>query len=236
MRFRNAVLSALSKADLAALSPHLTEIYLNKSDVLLEDGERVTDVYFPSSAVISQAVVLADGRMVEVSTVGVEGVVGVLQCLIDAPATAQAFAQIPGGAVKLKASLLRQQALASPSLLNLLHRRIAAANIQAEQGSACNALHPAPGRLARWLLMTEDRVGGSEFALTQDYMAVMVGVQRTTISATALQLREKGLIRYSRGQVRILDRKGLEAEACECYALIHEHTRLVGVDDPALPV
>jgi CRP-like cAMP-binding protein len=133
---------------------------------------------------------------------------------------ARIFAQIGGSAIKFSAERLRQAVQDSPALMRAVMGHAGAIAFQAEQGAACNVLHGAPARLARWLLMTQDRMGAGTLPLTQDYMAIMTGVQRSTISAVANQLRSAGLIRFSRGNVEVLDRAGLEAKACECYGLI----------------
>ena len=177
-------------------------------------------VFFPSNAVLSIVTVMVDGRGVESSTVGHESAAPLLWALSHGRSKARIFAQIGGAAIRMPASTLRAKAAASPALMALLMRHSASLNFQAEQGVACNILHDAPARLARWLLMTQDRTGNRSLPLTQEYMSVMTGVQRTTISAVANQLRAAGLIRFSRGNVEVLDRAGLEAFACECYKTI----------------
>mgnify|MGYP003640562997 FL=1 len=217
--------------DVVALRPHLREIYVARGQVLIPENARVSHVYFPSTAVLSSVIVLQGRRQCEVSTLGTEGIGGGLACLTGEASTERLFAQIAGGVIALPAEALKTRALASPDLLNLLLQRLQASQVEAGQGVACNALHEAPARLARWLLMTMDRIGASEFPLTQTYLAVMVGVQRTTISGVANRLKQKGLIGYSRGQMTILDPAGLEAEACECYAVIRNRSDALGLVD-----
>ncbi len=231
MRYRNRVLLSMKEDDVVALRPHLRELYVARGQVLIAENSRVTQVYFPRTAVLSSVIVLQDGRQCEVSTLGTEGIGGSLACLTGEASTERLFAQIAGGLIALPAEVLKARALASPALLNLLLQRLQASQVEAGQGVACNALHEAPARLARWLLMTMDRIGASEFPLTQTYLAVMVGVQRTTISGVANQLKQKGLINYSRGQVTILDPVGLEIEACECYAIIRSRSDALGLVD-----
>ena len=233
MIFRNHFLAQLSEDDYAALRVNLREVSLSKGEVLFEPGERVLSVYFPSTVVLSGVVVFTDGRSVEAATLGFEGVAGILPCLTDTPSTLRLFAQIPGTALKLPAEAPRQRAFDNSAFMRSLLDRVGASHVQAEQGAACNALHEAPVRLARWLLMTGDRTGSDKFPLTQDYMAIMVGVQRTTINAAAMVLKDRGLIQYSRGMVRILHRPSLEAVACECYDIIRPRSRsLVGREFP----
>jgi CRP-like cAMP-binding protein len=198
----------------------LTEVVLDKGSVLFEPGEVPDTICFPGGACISIVTILADGRTVENTTVGRESAAGLIEALTERPATARAFAQIGGGAMRVPALLFRTRMLRSPALaqLSLLHVR--ANSIQAEQGVACNAAHDVPARLSRWLLMTQDRVGSRTFPLTQDYMAVMTGVQRSTVSLAASALKRRGVIDYSRGLVTILDRAALQRQACECYGII----------------
>tara|TARA_R110000787_G_scaffold130941_2_gene242886 strand:+ start:153 stop:857 length:705 start_codon:yes stop_codon:yes gene_type:complete len=231
VRFRNRVLSSIREEDIVALRPHLREVLVARGQVLIPENTRVTQVYFPSTAILSSVIVLLDGRQCEVSTLGTEGFGGGLACLTGEVSTERLFAQIAGGLITVPADVLKTRALASPALLNLLLQRLQASQVEAGQGVACNALHEAPARLARWLLMTMDRIGATEFPLTQTYLAVMVGVQRTTISGVANRLKQKGLIGYSRGQVTILDPAGLETEACECYAVIRNRSDALGLVD-----
>jgi len=218
--FRNYLLSALSQADLLALMPAISEVPLEQGQTLFEPGDSVQHVYFPSSAVLSVVTVMRNGSAVETSTVGQETGAPLLAALAGHTVQTRIFAQIGGGAIRLPAAALRARADGSPALRKLLLRHSVSTAFQAEQGVACHALHRAPARLARWLLMTQDRTGGASLPLTQEYMAIMTGVQRTTISAVANQLRAAGLIRFSRGNVKIIDRPGLEAAACECYGAV----------------
>lgn len=221
----------MREEDVGALRPHLREVYVSRGQILIPENTQVAQVYFPSTAVLSSVIVLQDGRQCEVSTLGTEGIGGGLPCLTGETSNERLFVQIAGGLITLPTETLRAQALASPALLNLLLQRLQASQVEAGQGVACNALHEAPARLARWLLMTMDRIGAPEFPLTQTYLAVMVGVQRTTISGVANRLKQKGLISYSRGQMTILDPAGLETEACECYAIIRSRSDALGLVD-----
>jgi CRP-like cAMP-binding protein len=220
VKFRNYLLSALGAVDREGLLPHLVEVSLGRDQVLFEPGAPVDQVFFPSTAVLSVASVMEDGRSVESSTIGHESASPILWALAEAPSKARIFTQIGGGAMRAPAAALRRMAHDSAGLMTLLLRHAASAQFQAERGVACNILHEAPARLARWILMTQDRTGGHALPLTQEYMAVMTGVQRTTISVVANQLRSAGFIRFSRGNVEILDRPGLEAAACGCYRAV----------------
>jgi len=215
--FRNAFLSALGPADLAALMPALREVVLGVGQVLCEAEELPEFTYFPSSAVISVVTLLQDGRAFEVSSVGYEGVTGLFPALTGLPAQTRTFVQIPGTAFRLAVADLRAQLEASPGLETqvLAYLQISAA--LAERSIACNAVHPLSARLARWLLISQDRVNQPIMALTQDYMCVMTGALRASISLAASAFKRDGLIAYKRGQVELLDRAGLEGRACECY-------------------
>lgn len=222
MEFRNFLLAALSKADLQALVPHLSEVSLQRGEVVLPDGEPAAYVYFPSSAVLSVVTVMDDGRYAESSTIGREGCAGLLDAIGGADCYHRIFAQVAGSAIRLPARVFREQVDRSPVFARLLFRHAQADFIQTQQFVACNVLHTAEQRLARWLLMTADRVGANAFWLTQDYMAIMTGVQRSTISALASEFKQRGLIRYSRGALEILDRQALKTVACECAGVAHE--------------
>jgi CRP-like cAMP-binding protein len=216
----NFFLSALEPDDLAALSVGMSEVTMGAADVLFEVGDPVDAVVFPGSACISLVVVMSDGKAVETATVGRESVVCLIDALAGRPSRTRAFAQIGGSAMRVSAAVYRARLQVSPKLLSLslLHARATA--LQAEQGVACNAVHSVHGRLARWLLMTQDRVGTDSFPLTQEYMAVMTGVQRSTVSTMAGELKKSGVIDYSRGKIRIRDREALLRHACECYAVV----------------
>jgi CRP-like cAMP-binding protein len=187
--------------------------------LLCEAGQHPESVYFPSGAVISVVALLKDGRSFETSSIGFEGVAGLLPALTEIAPVTRMFVQIAGGAMKLSAAKLRERADESPTLMRLilLHAQINAS--QAEQTVACNASHHLPERLARWLLISHDRVDSATMLLTQDYLAVMTGAVRSSVSQTANAMKQAGLIDYSRGRLQILDRAGLERRACECYAI-----------------
>lgn len=220
VKFRNFLLSALGEADRLALMPDLVEVSLSPGQTLAEVGEMVETVYFPSSAVISVVTVMEDGRSVESQTIGRESGVGLINAAARTAAQSRSFAQIGGAALKLPAASLRRRLGVSSSLATQLMRHVHATLLQSQQFTACNVLHSADQRLARWLLMTADRTGSLSFPLTQEYMAIMTGVQRTTVSTLANGFRERGLIRYSRGHVEILDRENLEHASCECARVV----------------
>ena len=218
MEFRNAFLSLMEASDIEALSPYLREDTLFRGQTLAASGEIVTQVYFPSSSAIGMAWAMHDGRAVQTATIGFENVAGLLPGLTHVACPSRMFVQIGGGAISLPAEKLRARAEVSPSLMRLILRFAQARSAQAEQTAACNALHALPGKLARWLLICDDRVHQPSMTLTQDDMAVMCGALRGSISLTAGEFQREGLIRYRRGLIEILDRPRLERQACECYA------------------
>ncbi|HEX4179199.1 MAG TPA: Crp/Fnr family transcriptional regulator [Caulobacteraceae bacterium] len=230
---RNLVLAGLRRDDRQALEPHLEFVSLGSGDILYEPGYPVDWVYFPNTAVLSVVTVMADGRTVESDTVGYESVVGALNALGDAPAISRTFTQIPGVALRLSAARLRRRADESVAMRRLLLRHTQANLAQAHQSVACNALHDLAQRLCRWLLMSHDRTAREEIQLTQQFLATMLGVQRTTVTEALRDLAEAGLIRQGRGSIHLLDRARMEAMVCECYDAVRVNLgRLIG-DEPA---
>jgi CRP-like cAMP-binding protein len=214
---RNLFLSRLDASQYSALAPDLHSVRLATGQSLHEAGQAVRNVYFPINAIVSVVTVMRDGREIECATHGYESVTGAIPALTGKPGHARVFVQISGGAVKMDAAQLREHVAADPALLRALLRHVQDDIAQAEQTAACNAIHLAKQRLARWLLLTDDRLDGSVVNLTQDYLAVMLGVQRTTVSALASDLKAEGVIDYHRGRIEIVDRAALEAMSCECY-------------------
>jgi CRP-like cAMP-binding protein len=217
MQFRSNFLSAIGAADMAELSPYLKEVALFGGETLCHPGEPVRTVYFPSSSAICVATVMADGRDAETASIGYEGVAGLLPALTRIAPTTRMFVQIGGGAISLPGERLRTQAFQSSALMALILQFAQSRSAHSEQAAACYALHPLAARLARWLLLCEDRVDRREMMLTQDDMALIAGALRSSISVIASEFKSQGLIRYSRGHVEIIDRPRLERRACECY-------------------
>ena len=217
MKTRNRLLEAFGQPALAVLSPHLIETPLSLDRVLGEAGDAVESVYFPSSGVISMITVLDDGRAVESLTVGREGAAGLLPALGDPAWGARALVQIAGAAWRVEGKRLREAALAQPAILDVAIRYAQATEAHLYQSSACNASHAIEARLCRWLLTCEDRVGDPVLPLTQDYLAMMLGVQRTSVTVAAQAIQRRGLMEYRRGRITILDRPGMETAACGCY-------------------
>lgn len=219
-----AALAALSPPDAAWLTALLEPVTLGLGQVVAAVGEPFAHLYFPTTAVLSVISRMADGAAAEVGTVGNEGVAGVAVLLDANTGGNETVAQIPGAAFRVPVGAFADGADGRPALRRLLHRYTAAYLAQVAQTAACNRLHGIEARCARWLLMTHDRVEQADrFPLTQEYLAIMLGVRRSGVVVAAGALRDAGLIRYSRGAIRVLDRAGLETVACECYGIVRRH-------------
>jgi CRP-like cAMP-binding protein len=236
MNDRNYVLLSMTDADRVALEPHFQRVDLASGAVLHEPGYPVEWVHFPNTAVASVVTVMADGRTVESDTVGYESVVGALSVLGSTIAVSRTFIQIPGTAVRVSGARIRQRAEVSSSLRQLLIRHANANLAQAHQSVACNALHALTQRLCRWLLMSQDRTAEDRIRLTQQYLATMLGVQRTTVTEALQDLTISGLIQQERGAIVIVDRPRIEALACECYDVVRFNLeQLIGREPSADP-
>jgi CRP-like cAMP-binding protein len=224
-RPKNQLLRALPAADFERLRPHLKTIPTRVKQVFYEQGEPLGYVYFPNGGVLSITTVLETGTMVETATVGSEGMVGIEAFFgTDPIAPGMTMMQVPDtNAERLSVVAFREE-LARGGALSILMGRYAQTTIkQMMQSTACNALHHVTERCPRWLLMTHDRVEGDSFQLSQEFLAVMLGVRRQTVSLVANTLQKAGLITYRHGYLTVLDRVGLEAASCECYATIRRH-------------
>lgn len=216
----NRLLDALPYAEYERLAPNLESVSLGLSQILFRPEEDPAHAYFPTTSIVSLLTELEDGGM-EVGLVGHEGMVGV-SIILGGNETKLATVQGEGSALKLKAGTLREEFRRGGQLQNGLLRYTHALMTQISQSVVCNARHPLAGRLARWLLMYHDRVGRDEFSLTHEFMANMLGVRRAGVSEFANELQGMGFISYQHGHVRLLDRKGLEEFACECYPAVKE--------------
>ena len=186
-------------------------------------------VYFPSNAMVSLISQLSDGSSVEIGITGYEGMIGVSSVLGVDRSPHQAMVQIPDGAVRLKAGVLKDEFKRGGALQDSLLRYVQLLLLQTGQIAACNRLHSIGERLARWLLMSQDRCRCDELPFTQEFLAIMLGIRRAGVTEAALILQAKEYISYRRGQVKILDRAGLEDFTCECYRIVKdEFDRLVG--------
>jgi CRP-like cAMP-binding protein len=189
---------------------------------LYERNRAIEHVYFPEEGVGSIVTVLDDGKEIEVATVGYEGMIGLPLFLGAKKSTAKAFWQVPGRALVLKGTDLQREMENGSRLVDRLHLYIQAFFTQLSQSVTCNRVHNVKQRCARWLLMTHDRVEGDEFLLTHEFLSLMLGVRRSGVTEVAGRLQKGGLIRYSRGRMRICDRKSLERVSCECYRVVRD--------------
>jgi CRP-like cAMP-binding protein len=232
MAWDNQFLDGLDEKDIAGLRPHLIDVVVERNQLLEEAGRPVSFVFLPVDSILSVLTVMHDGSQVESRTIGREGGYGLLQALGSPISYERTLCQVGGRAWRAPLAELRRAADGSPRLREAIVRHAQASLLQAAQSTACNTLHRAEQRLCRWLLLTQDRLGGSELLpLTQEHLAIMLGVQRTTITAVASQLQERGLIAYSRGKIRVLDRPALEQLACECYDAIRHGAELMLRED-----
>ena len=224
-RPKNRLLAALPTEDFQRLLPDLKTIVIRPRQVLQKQGERVRHVYFPNGGVVSITTVLSDGTTVEAATVGDEGMLGVEAFLSDdAVAPGETLMQVPDtNAEMLDVDAFRREIAVHGALHDLMGRYTQIVISQMMQSTACNALHHVQQRCARWLLMTHDRMHQQDFTLSHEFLAVMLGVHRPTVSGIAKTLQDVGLISYEYGRVKVLNRKGLEGAACECYRIIREH-------------
>jgi CRP-like cAMP-binding protein len=219
----NRLLSALPPDDFARLTARMTDVTFDRKDLLYRPGGPIDHVYFPTSGVISAVVVMEDGSSAEVAVIGHEGMAGVSSCLGATRCTEQVFCQIPPTACrKWAAAEFAAEVDRGGALRDVVHGYIRASLAASGQCTACNCLHPADERCARWLLMCHDRVGADEFPLTHEFLAIMLGVRRATVTTTAGTLQSAGLISYRHGRVKVLDRARLEDATCECYRVIRE--------------
>jgi CRP-like cAMP-binding protein len=227
---QNRLLRALSPATLQPLLLRLEPVALRLKETLIACDEPIRALYFPLDTVVSVVSTLANGTMLEVATIGNEGLVGVPRFLQAVSMPFTAIVQVPGAALRMAVETF-DQVVGAPGgeFSRLLARYTQAWCNQLGQHVVCNRLHAVGQRCARWLLMTQDRVGRPEFPLTQEFLAIMLGVRRASVTEVAKRLQQAGLIRYRRGLIQILDRPGLEAASCECYGVVvQEANRLLG--------
>jgi len=221
---QNLLLAALPRKSYAELLPALTPVVLKFGDVLYEPRQSIDQVYFPGNSMVSLLTLVEDHLALEVGLVGLEGVVGAPLALGVERSPVRALVQGGGSALRMSAGSFRSALRRSPLLQRSLLRYVHALMSQVTQTAACNRFHLVEARLARWLLMTRDRMRSSEFRLTQDFLAHMLGVRRVGVTEAAGALQRRKLIEYSRGVIRILNDRGLEAAACSCYRIVSNST------------
>jgi CRP-like cAMP-binding protein len=221
----NALLRSLSKADLDTLEPHLNLVDLKTSAILYEMEDPVEWVYLPEIGLLSLITVMESGAALETSIVGREGGVGFIEALGSGKMFSRVIVQVPGHAYRVRAKAYHDAFDASATMRKAVHQQIELLQAEGRQAIACHSLHEVKPRFNRWLLECQDLAGGMKvMPLKQEFLAVMLGVSRTTVTRIALEAQKRELLKYTRGSVEILDRAGLERGACECRASV-QHLR-----------
>ena len=216
----NRILRALGKSEYEALEPHMELLRLPMGRIVHEAEQEMEYVYFPNHGVISMLTVLENGDVIEIATVGNEGMADLSVFLGLRVSHSRLLVQIPGDTLRMHRDVFIDYVSRFDSLRVALGHYMVAMFTQVSQSAACNRLHPVEERAARWLLMTHDRVDSDTFPITHDFLASMLGVRRPSVTLAAGILQKAGLIRYSRGRLTILDRDGLEEASCECYEIV----------------
>lgn len=225
----NRLLGLLSSRDYSRLSPHLQSVPLEYRKSLYRADKKIDFVYFIETGVGSLVNTMANGQAAEVGTIGNEGVVGLPLVLGDDRAPTSVYVQVPGEGLRMAGSLFKEELARSATMQVVMLRYVHALFNQVAQSAACNHFHSLEQRCCRWLLMTRDRMQSDDFLLTQEFLAMMLGVQRPGVSIAAGGLQRAGLITYTRGNVTILDGPGLKKLSCECYVVAKkEFDRLLG--------
>ena len=222
MPVANSLLAALPRKECLRLIEGMEQVALTYGEVLYEPGEKIRHVYFPNDSVVSLLTVVDRHQALEVGLVGREGMVGIPLTLDIGRSPVRALVQGTGTALRMNAATFVKELRQSHALQRELHRYTYALMAQITQTAACNRFHVVEARLARWLLMTHDRTQSNRFRLTQEFLSDMLGVRRVGVTKAARALQQNKLISYSRGNITILDRKGLEAASCSCYEIVKD--------------
>jgi CRP-like cAMP-binding protein len=230
-RWSNRLLAALPQETLAILERDFKEVALAQGAVCFEAGDLIDQIYFPQSGMISLLVTTGAGEMVEAATIGREGAAGMQSALGERRSFTRATIQVAGRFSTISAARFERVASGSSAIRDLVFRYTETLWAEAQQTAACNAVHNGSSRLCRWLLQTADRIGSDQIPLTQELLAEMLGVRRTTVTLLAQELQREGLLKYSRGRIALLDRAAIEDRACECYkAIKHDNlSRKLGI-------
>jgi CRP-like cAMP-binding protein len=223
----NRLLASLPRDHFDWLLPHLSTVRLPQGLVLSEAGDEVDQVYFPHFGMLSLLAVLRDGKAIETATVGSEGVVGAMAGLGLYKSLVRVVVQMPVACSKIAATHFRTAATGSDSVRNLCIRYNEVLLSQARVTAACNALHPIEARFCRWLLQSADRAASDTIGLTQEFLAEMLGVRRTSVTEVASKVQNAGAITYSRGVIKILDRPALMRMSCECYETLLDQSAVL---------
>jgi CRP-like cAMP-binding protein len=223
-RGENQLLSLLPAAERKRILARCDRLSLDIKTVLYEANGRITHVYFPLSGMVSLVLNTQDGQTIEVGTIGNEGMLGTPLALGATTSPVEALIQVSGELLRMTKKDFSLEFKRSSSLRDVAHRFAQALMSQISQSVVCNRIHPVEERICRWLLMTHDRVGLDDMGLTQQFVSQMLGVRRPSVTVVAGELQRAGLIKYSRGKMTILNRKGLEAGACECYQIVRRES------------
>ena len=231
----NRLLDALPRPEYEHLSPHLERVTLKHGDYAIVPDEPIRHVYFPLNCLLSMVTTMRDGATVECNTIGREGMSGIPVLLDAAQTLMPTFCQVPGEAMRVRANVLKEAYERGGAVRKLLNRYIHTVIVVGSHSTACNRLHTLEQRFYKWLLMSSDGTGSDEINLTHEYLAVMLGVRRAGVTEAAVMAKQDGVITYHRGRIRIRDREGMEARACECHARTKaEYERLFAdVSSPA---
>ena len=225
----NIILLSISDNDYSSLRPNLEYVSLPNHLVLHEGGGKLEFAYFPSRGLISLVVVMKDGKTAEAGIVGKEGFTGTPAAVGLSRSPLQAVVQITGDGFRVEVGALQNTLESTPHLQLMLSRYAIVQGMQVAQTAACNRLHDIKERLARWLLMTQDRVDAESLPITHDFLATMLGTDRPSVSLAASILQREQLIEYTRGAVKIVNRKKLEDYACECYGITQQYNGELGL-------
>jgi len=224
----NHLLAALPDTEWARWQPQLEWVAMPLGQVLYESGRTLSHVYFPTTAIVSLLYVMENGASAEIAVVGREGVVGISLFMGGESTPSRAVVQSAGEGWRLRASAIKDEFNRSHPVMHLLLRYTQALITQMSQTAVCNRHHSLDQQLCRWLLLSLDRLPGSDLLMTQELIANMLGVRREGVTEAALKLQKMGLIRYARGHITVLDRPGLAARTCECYEVVKkEYDRLL---------
>ena len=227
----NRLLAALPEAEWARWLPQLQAVDMPLGQVLYESGKTLSHVYFPTTAIVSLLYVMENGASAEIAVVGNEGIVGISLFMGGESTPSRAVVQSAGRGFRLTAQVMKDEFDRAGPVLHLLLRYTQALITQMAQTAVCNRHHSLDQQLCRWLLLSLDRLEGSELVMTQELIANMLGVRREGVTECARKLQAAGLIKYSRGKIAVLDRPGLEQRTCECYAVVRrEYERLLPAD------
>lgn len=226
-QLQNRILLAIPDLEYGLIQPHLERFQFGPKCVLHEPSQKLEFAYFPNCGLISMLVATEDGKTVEAGMVGNEGVAGVASAVGIMVSPLRHLVQIPCTGFRIKVSALQSRLKSAPQLQMALSRYAVVYGMQVAQTAACNRLHEVGERLARWLLMAADRVGSNTLPITHDFIATSLGTDRPSVSLAAKVLQTKRIIQYRRGAIEILNRKKLEAQACECYRVVRQFTAML---------